>query len=74
MIKKVNAAGNIVLPKALAGCVFDLQEQEDGSIRLIWIGSQRNQTAKREPMPRRIFRKLSLHLSPQIGRPNSPKP
>lgn len=69
MIKKVNAAGNSVLPKALAGCVFDVREQADGSIQLHWVGKSRGKSLQIEPMPmpKNVIRKLSLHLGSSLS-------
>jgi hypothetical protein len=63
MIKKANAKGDIVLDQALAGYIFDVQEQGDGSIRLTCLGRYRGKKLMRSPMPVSLFRKLAKQAS-----------
>ncbi len=60
MIRKVKANGNVVLHPALAGCVFNVQEQVDGSLILKWKGRRKGGRLVRDAATKALLRNPAL--------------
>ena len=60
MLAKVNINGKVMLHPVLAGCLFDVQAQPDGSLRLKWKGRRVGGRIVRDATTKAIFRKLTL--------------
>jgi hypothetical protein len=59
MIAKVNANGKVTLHPALAGCLFKVEKQPDGGLRLKWKGRRIGGRIVRDAATKALFRKLS---------------
>ncbi len=58
MIRKVNAKGKLLLHSALAGCIFSVKKQADGSVALMWKGRRMGGRMVRDAATRSLLRKL----------------